>query len=92
MSQDERQFTVRLQGLKAGQYADIVNAVWMQLQAIGCDFTVTPDEHEDAAALDARWDDYSRVSWTEGGWGGTPQAKAARAHRTRSRRSAGTDE
>ncbi|MEV4846683.1 hypothetical protein AB0K20_26105 [Micromonospora matsumotoense] len=91
MSQDERQFTVRLRGVKPEKYADIVNAVWMQMQAIGCDFTVTPDGHKDAAALDGRWDEYSRVSWTEGGRGGTPQAKAARAHRTHSRRSAGTD-
>ncbi|WP_433233374.1 hypothetical protein ACQP2H_15950 [Micromonospora sp. CA-248260] len=92
MSQDERQFTVRLRGVGPDQYADIVNAVWMQMRAIGCDYcTVTPDEQSDAAKLDARWDQYSEVSWTEGGQGGTPQAKAARAHRTHSRRSAGTD-
>ncbi|WP_328347198.1 hypothetical protein [Micromonospora sp. NBC_00421] len=92
MSQVEREFTVRLRGLEEGQYADIVNAVWMQLQAIGCDSTVTPDGHEKAATLDARWDKYSEVSWTEGGRDGTPQAKAARAHRTRNRRSADTGE
>ncbi|MEV4831052.1 hypothetical protein AB0K25_22375 [Micromonospora sp. NPDC049257] len=90
MSQDEREFTVRLRGVGPGRYADIVNAVWLQMQAVGCDFTVTPDGHVKAAALDARWDDYSKVSWTEGGRGGTPQAKAARAHRARNRRSAGT--
>ncbi|MEU1884634.1 hypothetical protein ABZ491_04025 [Micromonospora rifamycinica] len=61
MSQDERQFTVRLRGVGPGKYADIVNAVWMQMQAIGCDFTVTPDGQSDAAKLDARWDDYSGV-------------------------------
>ncbi|KWV30789.1 hypothetical protein [Micromonospora rifamycinica] len=92
MSQDERQFTVRLRGVGPEKYADIVNAVWMQMQAIGCDFTVTPDGQSDAAKLDARWDDYSGVSWTEGGRDGTPQAKAARAHRTRNRRSADTGE
>ncbi|QDY08670.1 hypothetical protein FJK98_17235 [Micromonospora sp. HM134] len=92
MSQVEREFTVRLWGLKEDQYADIVNAVWMQLRAIDCDFTVTPDGHEKAAALDARWDGYSKVSWAEGGRGGTPQAKAARAHRARNRRSAGAGE
>ncbi|MEU7957502.1 hypothetical protein [Micromonospora humida] len=68
--------------MKPKKYADIVNAVWMQLQAIGCDFTVTPDEHGDAAVLDARWDSYSQVSWTAGSRGGTPQAKAAGKRRS----------
>ncbi|MFY1682530.1 hypothetical protein [Micromonospora sp.] len=82
MSQDERQFTVRIRGVKPEKYADIVNAVWMQLEAIGGDFAVIPDRSANAAALDARWDSYSRVSWTAGGRGGTPQAKAAGRRRS----------
>ncbi|MET7373451.1 hypothetical protein [Micromonospora arida] len=73
-----REFTVRLDGVPDEQrYADIVNAVWMQMQAIGCDFTVVPDDQADATAMDKRWDQYSQVSWKAGGRHGTPQAVAA---------------
>lgn len=72
-----REITVRLGGVSDEQYADIVNAIWMQMNAIGCDFTVTPDEQAVPAQIDKRWDGYSQVSWEEGGRRGTPQAIAA---------------
>ncbi|MBM0236524.1 hypothetical protein JNW88_03960 [Micromonospora sp. ATA32] len=74
-----REITVGLDGVSDEQYADIVNAIWMQMNAIGCDFTVTPDRQAVPAQLDKRWDDYSQVSWEEGGRRGTPQAVAAGA-------------
>ncbi|MCP3785326.1 hypothetical protein NLX85_18355 [Micromonospora sp. A3M-1-15] len=64
------------------KYADIVNAIWMQMEAIGCDFTVTPDAQAVPAHLDKRWDSYSQVSWEKGGRRGTPQSIAAGADRT----------
>ena len=76
-----REITVHLGGVSDEQYADIVNAIWMQMRAIGCDFTVTPDGQAVPAQIDKRWDDYSQVSWEEGGRRGTPQAIAARADR-----------
>ncbi|MEH0934230.1 hypothetical protein [Micromonospora psammae] len=74
-----REITIRLGGVSEERYADIVNAIWMHMEAIGCDFTVTPDEQAVPAQLDKRWDDYSQVSWEEGGRRGTPQAIAAGA-------------
>ncbi|MBO4165280.1 hypothetical protein [Micromonospora antibiotica] len=82
MTKKNWEFTVRLRGVEEDQYADIINTVWMQLRAIGGDFAVIPDRLGNAAALDARWDSYSEVSWTAGGRGGTPQAKAARKRRS----------
>lgn len=79
----QRTITVRLRDVEPERYADIANAVWMLLEAIDCDFTVTPDGQDDAAALDKRWDDYSNVSWKHGDRGGTPQAKAAKVDRRR---------
>ncbi|WP_446209792.1 hypothetical protein [Micromonospora sp. IBSANI012] len=76
-----REITIRLGVVSEERYADIVNAIWMQMEAIGCDFTVTPDEQAVPAQLDKRWDDYSQVSWEEGGRRGTPQAIAAGADR-----------
>jgi hypothetical protein len=74
-----REITVRFGGVSKEQYADIVNAIWMQMQAIGCDFTVTPDERAVPAQLDKRWDGYSQVSWKAGARRGTPQAVVAGA-------------
>ncbi|MGV9980595.1 hypothetical protein ACWDUH_23235 [Micromonospora wenchangensis] len=82
MTRRNWEFTVRLRGVEEDHYADIINAVWMQLKAIGGDFAVIPDRSANAAALDARWDSYSEVSWTAGGRGGTPQAKAAGKRRS----------
>lgn len=73
-----REIIVRLNGVDHEQYAHIVNAIWMQMRAIDCDFTVTPDAQADPAEIDMRWDEYSRVSWEAGGRHGTPQAVAAR--------------
>jgi hypothetical protein len=81
-SDEMREITVRLGGVTDERYADIVNAIWMHMRAIDCDFTVTPDAQAVPAQLDKRWDDYSQVSWEEGGRGGTPQAIAAGADRT----------
>jgi hypothetical protein len=77
-----REITVRFGDVSSDQYADIVNAIWMQMNLVGCDFTVTPDGQAVATELDRRWDDYSRVSWEAGGRRGTPQAVAASAART----------
>ncbi|MEW2329431.1 hypothetical protein AB0880_16645 [Micromonospora chersina] len=73
----EREVTIRLRGISEKKYAHIVNALWMQLRAIDCDFSVAPDEQADLSELDKRWDEYSQVSWTGGGRSGTPQAVAA---------------
>ncbi|MER7418327.1 hypothetical protein ABT346_16350 [Micromonospora peucetia] len=72
-----RKITVHLDVASEGKYADILNAIWMQLEAVGCDFTVLPDEQAVPAQLDKRWDEYSRVSWVSGGERGTAQAIAA---------------
>lgn len=37
-----RRITIDVDGVSPARYADIVNAIWMQMNAIGCDFTVTP--------------------------------------------------
>lgn len=74
-----RRITIDVDGVSPARYADIVNAIWMQMNAIGCDFTVTPDERAVPSQLDKRWDEYSQVSWEEGGRRGTPQAIAAGA-------------
>ncbi|MFE9203407.1 hypothetical protein [Micromonospora sp. NPDC007230] len=74
------------------QYADIVNAIWMQMNLIGCDFTVTPDHRAAPAQLDKRWDEYSQVSWAAGSGRGTSQAIAAGADRTGTRDRAASDE
>ncbi|MGN9893392.1 hypothetical protein [Micromonospora sp. L31] len=87
-----REITVRLGGVSDEQYADIVNAIWMQMNAIGCDFTVTPDRQAVPARLDKRWDEYSQVSWEAGGRRGTPQAIAAGADRTGIQDGAGSGE
>ncbi|WP_089153978.1 hypothetical protein [Micromonospora sp. NBS 11-29] len=76
-----REITIRVECADPNRYADIANAVWAQMNATGCDFSVTPDDQADAAALDRRWDDYSGVSWAAGGRRGTPQAVAAKAAR-----------
>ncbi|MCW3817869.1 hypothetical protein ONA91_25805 [Micromonospora sp. DR5-3] len=85
-----REITIRL-GVDDDQYADVVNAIWMQMNLIGCDFTVTPD-HRAVPQLDKRWDEYSQVSWAAGGRRGTPQAIAAAADRTGTRDRAASDE
>ncbi|MFI7250346.1 hypothetical protein [Micromonospora chalcea] len=72
-----RKITVELD-VDANQYADIVNAIWMQMMAIGCDFAVVPDGRAVSDELDERWDSYSKVSWKSGGRRGTPQAAAAK--------------
>ncbi|MFG1914753.1 hypothetical protein [Micromonospora sp. NPDC048898] len=76
-SDDSWKITIELRGVKHEQYADIVNAIWMQMQAVGCDFTVKPDNRAELAELDRRWDDYSQVSWEAGAGRGTPQAVKA---------------
>ncbi|SBT40692.1 hypothetical protein [Micromonospora auratinigra] len=76
-----RKITIHVDPRDADHYADIVNAVWAQMNATGCDFTVTPDAEADVAELDKRWDDYSTVSWSAGGRRGTPQAIAATSAR-----------
>ncbi len=86
-----REITVSLDGVNDEQYADIVNAIWMQMKAIGCDFTVTPDGQTAPAQLDERWDEYSQVSWEKGGRRGTPQAIAAGADRPGIRDRAASD-
>ncbi|MER7165328.1 hypothetical protein ABT336_04505 [Micromonospora sp. NPDC000207] len=75
---DDRTIVVTLRGVGPDQYADIANAIWMQLTAVGCDFGVTPDDGQAAAEIDERWDGYSNVSWRSGGRRGTPQFQAAR--------------
>ncbi|MGC4862310.1 hypothetical protein [Micromonospora sp. DT41] len=75
----------------ADRYADIVNAIWAQMNATGCDFTVTPDELAVAHDLDKRWDDYSQVSWKDGGRRGTPQAIAGGSDRADARDDAKSD-
>ncbi|MGY0002489.1 hypothetical protein [Micromonospora sp. I033] len=87
-----REIKVRLDGVTEEQYADIVNAIWMQMKAIGCDFTVTPDKHAVPAQLDKRWDEYSNVSWQAGGRRGTPQAIAAGVGRSGIKKRADADE
>ncbi|SBT44582.1 hypothetical protein [Micromonospora narathiwatensis] len=87
-----REITVRLDGVDPDKYADIANAIWMQMKATGCDFTVTPDEESVPDQLDKRWDEYSQVSWEEGGRRGTPQAAAASADRADIRDRADSDE
>ncbi|SCL50719.1 hypothetical protein [Micromonospora chersina] len=77
-----REITVRVDGVSEERYADIVNAIWMQMNAIGFDFTVTPDDQAVPAQIDKRWDEYSQVSWSNGGRRGTPQAIAAGADQT----------
>ncbi|MFG2050892.1 hypothetical protein ACGFIW_26090 [Micromonospora sp. NPDC048935] len=79
-SDHSRRITVELRGVEDERYADIVNAIWMQMQAVGCDFTVKPDKQADLAELDRWWDSYSQVSWEAGGRRGTPQAEKAGGH------------
>ncbi|MEH1168273.1 hypothetical protein V6V47_23100 [Micromonospora sp. CPCC 205539] len=76
-SDDSRKITIQLWGVKDAQYADIVNAIWMQMRAVDCDFAVEPDNRADPAELDRRWDDYSQVSWEAGARRGTRQAVKA---------------
>ncbi|WP_434740260.1 hypothetical protein [Micromonospora sp. SH-82] len=74
----ERTIVVTLRGVGPDQYADIANAIWMQLTAVGCDFGVAPDAEQAAVEIDERWDEYSNVSWRSGGRRGTPQYETAR--------------
>ncbi|RAO31429.1 hypothetical protein ONO23_03824 [Micromonospora noduli] len=76
-SDDSRRITVQLWGVDDEQYADIANVIWMQMQAVGCEFTVKPDIRTDLTELDRRWDDYSQVSWEAGAKRGASQAVEA---------------
>ncbi|WP_146179910.1 hypothetical protein [Micromonospora sp. RP3T] len=58
-----REITIRFDCEDPDRYADIANVLWAQMNATGCDFTVTLATAGDAAAVDRRWDDYSTVSW-----------------------------
>ncbi|MGC4889700.1 hypothetical protein [Micromonospora sp. DT227] len=72
-----REITIRFDCRDDDRYADIANALWAQMNATGCDFTVALGTDADATAADKRWDHYSKVSWEYGGRRGTPQAFAA---------------
>ncbi|WP_405089355.1 hypothetical protein OG767_16445 [Micromonospora sp. NBC_01392] len=76
-----REITIRFDCRDPDRYADIANAIWAQMNATGCDFTVALGDGADTAAVDKRWDDYSTVSWEAGGRRGTPQALAAKESR-----------
>ncbi|MEV4467385.1 hypothetical protein AB0J51_27635 [Micromonospora echinofusca] len=73
-SNDSRRITIHLWGVEEGRYADIVNAIWMQMRAIDCDYAVKPDNQADPVELDRRWDSYSQVSWEAGARRGIRQA------------------